>query len=204
MPQRRPAQLGSAARSWLPIVIAVAATGLGGLPARASLAGPGLTGPGPAASSARVATRPGPAASVAAAMAGRKRCGTTTATGPAVAARPTSPNPPSRPTGAARTGPWPPSPTPPLASRSTTPANGGCTSYLCTAGSGYDGPTGLGTPNSTTAFHTGRYGALTGTVTDTAHSPVPGRGYGLAPSTPSPTDTADTPWSYHPATTSSP
>ena len=32
-------------------------------------------------------------------------------------------------------------------------SNGSCgVSYLCTAGSGYDGPTGLGTPNGTNAF----------------------------------------------------
>ncbi|MEU3369090.1 putative Ig domain-containing protein [Streptomyces sp. NPDC006660] len=35
----------------------------------------------------------------------------------------------------------------------TSGANGSCSpSYLCTAGSGYDGPTGLGTPNGTAAF----------------------------------------------------
>ncbi|WP_405880825.1 MULTISPECIES: hypothetical protein [unclassified Streptomyces] len=35
----------------------------------------------------------------------------------------------------------------------TTGSNGTCSpSYLCTAGSGYDGPTGLGTPNGTVAF----------------------------------------------------
>ncbi len=34
----------------------------------------------------------------------------------------------------------------------TSGANGGCGSYLCSAGSGYDGPTGLGTPNGTAAF----------------------------------------------------
>ena len=34
----------------------------------------------------------------------------------------------------------------------TSGANGDCGSYLCEAGSGYDGPTGLGTPNGTTAF----------------------------------------------------
>ncbi|MFF3513916.1 hypothetical protein [Streptomyces sp. NPDC002573] len=35
----------------------------------------------------------------------------------------------------------------------TTGNDGTCsTSYLCTAGTGYDGPTGLGTPNGTTAF----------------------------------------------------
>ncbi|MGW1869966.1 hypothetical protein ACWCPS_30995 [Streptomyces mauvecolor] len=38
----------------------------------------------------------------------------------------------------------------------TTGSNGTCSpSYLCTAGPGYDGPTGLGTPNGTTAFATG-------------------------------------------------
>ncbi len=31
-------------------------------------------------------------------------------------------------------------------------SNGSCGSYLCTAGAGYDGPTGMGTPNSTGAF----------------------------------------------------
>ncbi|WP_390898926.1 hypothetical protein [Streptomyces cynarae] len=35
----------------------------------------------------------------------------------------------------------------------TTGSNGTCSpTYLCTAGSGYDGPTGLGTPNGTAAF----------------------------------------------------
>ncbi|WP_441251617.1 S53 family peptidase [Kitasatospora sp. McL0602] len=35
----------------------------------------------------------------------------------------------------------------------TTGSNGSCSpSYLCTAGAGYDGPTGLGTPNGTAAF----------------------------------------------------
>jgi subtilase family serine protease len=35
----------------------------------------------------------------------------------------------------------------------TSGSNGTCdTSYLCTAGTGYDGPTGLGTPNGTAAF----------------------------------------------------
>jgi subtilase family serine protease len=31
-------------------------------------------------------------------------------------------------------------------------ANGSCSDYLCKAGKGYDGPTGLGTPNGVTAF----------------------------------------------------
>ena len=33
-----------------------------------------------------------------------------------------------------------------------TGTNGTCGNYLCTAGVGYDGPTGLGTPNTTAAF----------------------------------------------------
>ncbi len=36
---------------------------------------------------------------------------------------------------------------------SRSPTNGSCGGrYLCTAGTGYDGPTGLGTPNGTGAF----------------------------------------------------
>jgi hypothetical protein len=35
----------------------------------------------------------------------------------------------------------------------TSGSNGNCSpSYLCTAGPGYDGPTGLGTPNGSAAF----------------------------------------------------
>lgn len=34
----------------------------------------------------------------------------------------------------------------------TSGSNGSCGTYLCVAGSGYDGPTGLGTPNGTGAF----------------------------------------------------
>ena len=34
----------------------------------------------------------------------------------------------------------------------TSGSNGSCGSYLCTAGTGFDGPTGLGTPNGTGAF----------------------------------------------------
>ncbi|MFF5860019.1 carboxypeptidase regulatory-like domain-containing protein [Streptomyces sp. NPDC012751] len=45
--------------------------------------------------------------------------------------------------------------------------NGTCaTGYLCTAGPGYDGPTGLGTPAGLAAFRDGPSGTLTGTVTD--------------------------------------
>lgn len=42
-----------------------------------------------------------------------------------------------------------------------------CTpSYLCTAGPGYDGPTGLGTPNGTSAFAYTPTGTLSGTITN--------------------------------------
>jgi hypothetical protein len=47
--------------------------------------------------------------------------------------------------------------------------NGSCTvGYLCNAVVGYDGPTGLGTPDGLQAFRTGPHGALTGTVTGRA------------------------------------
>jgi len=49
----------------------------------------------------------------------------------------------------------------------TSGSNGTCTpAYLCTAGPGYDGPTGLGTPAGVTAFTTGPHGDVAGTVTD--------------------------------------
>ncbi|HEY1914390.1 MAG TPA: carboxypeptidase regulatory-like domain-containing protein [Streptosporangiaceae bacterium] len=49
----------------------------------------------------------------------------------------------------------------------TSGVNGTCSiSYFCTAGSGYDGPTGLGTPDGTSAFTPGSYGDVTGTVTN--------------------------------------
>jgi N-acetylneuraminic acid mutarotase len=55
----------------------------------------------------------------------------------------------------------------------TSGTNGTCTpAYLCTAGPGFDGPTGLGTPNGTTAFAAGSMGTLSGTVTDAAGQPV--------------------------------
>ncbi|MFJ9346899.1 putative Ig domain-containing protein [Streptomyces sp. NPDC101237] len=45
--------------------------------------------------------------------------------------------------------------------------NGSCsTSYFCTAGTGYDGPTGWGTPNGTTAFTAGSTSGNTVTVTN--------------------------------------
>ncbi|WP_211265574.1 Kelch repeat-containing protein [Actinacidiphila oryziradicis] len=51
----------------------------------------------------------------------------------------------------------------------TSGSNGSCTIlYECKAGTGYDGPTGLGTPNGLQAFRTGPHGELSGTVTDQA------------------------------------
>src|SRR5262249_19545984 len=49
-------------------------------------------------------------------------------------------------------------------------SNGDCSpTYLCTAGPGYDGPSGLGTPNGLAAFKPlGPHGDLIGTVTDAA------------------------------------
>ncbi|WP_030929049.1 S53 family peptidase [Streptomyces sp. NRRL S-646] len=45
--------------------------------------------------------------------------------------------------------------------------NGSCsTAYFCTAGTGYDGPTGWGTPNGTTAFTSGSTSGNTVTVTN--------------------------------------
>lgn len=48
--------------------------------------------------------------------------------------------------------------------------------YLCTAGTGYDGPTGLGTPNGTLSFAPpGPRGDIAGTVTDSAsNQPIAG------------------------------
>ncbi|WP_051951895.1 Kelch repeat-containing protein [Actinacidiphila yeochonensis] len=47
--------------------------------------------------------------------------------------------------------------------------NGVCApDYLCTAEKGYDGPTGLGTPDGLAAFRSGPHGDVRGTVTDAA------------------------------------
>ena len=57
----------------------------------------------------------------------------------------------------------------------TSGSNGTCSpTYLCTAGTGYDGPTGLGTPDGTTAFTTGEHGVVKGTVTSTTGTPLAG------------------------------
>ncbi|MFC0551386.1 carboxypeptidase regulatory-like domain-containing protein [Planotetraspora thailandica] len=48
-------------------------------------------------------------------------------------------------------------------------------SYLCVAGAGYDGPTGLGTPSGVASFRGGPHGTIAGTVTDaTTKAPIPG------------------------------
>jgi Carboxypeptidase regulatory-like domain len=58
----------------------------------------------------------------------------------------------------------------------TTGSDGTCTpALLCTAGPGYDGPTGLGTPHGIDAFRTGPHGVISGTVTDRGTSkPIAG------------------------------
>jgi N-acetylneuraminic acid mutarotase len=58
----------------------------------------------------------------------------------------------------------------------TTGSNGTCSpASLCTAGVGYDGPTGLGTPNGLVAFRNGPHGTISGKVTDASTgAPIPG------------------------------
>jgi hypothetical protein len=47
-------------------------------------------------------------------------------------------------------------------------ANGGCGTLLCRAGPGWDGPTGLGTPDGVKALTSGPHGQITGRVTSKA------------------------------------
>jgi hypothetical protein len=55
----------------------------------------------------------------------------------------------------------------------TSGTNGTCTpSVLCTAGPGWDGPTGLGTPDGVTGFAAVQTGSITGTVTDASTGQV--------------------------------
>lgn len=71
----------------------------------------------------------------------------------------------------------------PAALNDVTAGNNGICSpaYLCTAGPGYDGPTGLGTPNGVAAFTLGPNGTLTGTITDAATGrPLSGAQIGIA------------------------
>jgi N-acetylneuraminic acid mutarotase len=48
----------------------------------------------------------------------------------------------------------------------TAGSNGGCGNVLCNAGPGWDGPTGLGTPNGVSALTTGPHGDIVGRVTN--------------------------------------
>lgn len=48
----------------------------------------------------------------------------------------------------------------------TTGSNGSCGNVLCNAGPGWDGPTGLGTPDGVAALRSGPHGAIAGQVTD--------------------------------------
>jgi hypothetical protein len=50
----------------------------------------------------------------------------------------------------------------------TSGANGTCGNVLCTAGTGWDGPTGLGSPDGVRAFQSGPQGQISGQVTDSA------------------------------------
>jgi hypothetical protein len=50
----------------------------------------------------------------------------------------------------------------------TSGSNGSCGNVLCTAGPGWDGPTGLGTPDGVKAFQGALQGQLSGQVTDAA------------------------------------
>ena len=57
-------------------------------------------------------------------------------------------------------------------------SDGGCGTVLCTAGAGWDGPTGLGTPNGVTGLTLGPQGTAAGQVT-AGGTPVPGVGVTL-------------------------
>jgi len=50
----------------------------------------------------------------------------------------------------------------------TTGTDGACGTVLCTAGPGWDGPTGVGSPNGVGALRQGPHGDIAGTVTDSA------------------------------------
>ena len=56
----------------------------------------------------------------------------------------------------------------------TAGSNGSCGGVLCEAGAGWDGPTGLGTPDGVSALTLGAYGTVRGQVTDTAGAPLAG------------------------------
>jgi N-acetylneuraminic acid mutarotase len=57
----------------------------------------------------------------------------------------------------------------------TSGSNGTCSpAYLCTGEPGYNGPSGLGTPEGVAAFQAGPHGQVSGTVRDSTGRPVPG------------------------------
>jgi N-acetylneuraminic acid mutarotase len=59
--------------------------------------------------------------------------------------------------------------------------NASCGDVTCTAGPGYDGPTGLGTPDGVGALAFGAHGTVTGRITDAAsHDPVTGAAVEIA------------------------
>ncbi len=60
-------------------------------------------------------------------------------------------------------------------------ANSGCGNVLCQAGPGWDGPTGLGSPNGVGAFTSAPHGTLAGKVTDTAGQPLAGATISTSP-----------------------
>ena len=64
----------------------------------------------------------------------------------------------------------------------TSGINGNCGNLLCQAGPGWDGPTGLGTPNGVSALAGGPHGGITGRViaADTGE-PIPGATVSAAP-----------------------
>lgn len=66
----------------------------------------------------------------------------------------------------------------------TTGSDGTCGDVLCNAGAGWDGPTGLGSPNGVAALTTGPQGTVSGKVTDGTGAPLAGASIVL-------TDTAD-------------
>ncbi len=60
--------------------------------------------------------------------------------------------------------------------------NGSCGNVLCAAGPGWDGPTGLGTPNGVTALTSGPHGLIGGQVSDSATGkPVAGATVSASP-----------------------
>jgi hypothetical protein len=64
----------------------------------------------------------------------------------------------------------------------TSGSNGSCGTVLCDAGPGWDGPTGLGTPDGVLALSSGPQGAVTGEVTNaTTGAPVPGATISASP-----------------------